>query len=59
MPESSFQRGKCPGENTLKKELWTKFEVASTWGCQPKVPTVQKSAHKGFLDLLEEASCDE
>ncbi|KAL5176371.1 hypothetical protein HKD37_08G022334 [Glycine soja] len=59
MPESSFQTGKCPGENTLKKELWTKFEAASTWGCQPKVPTGQKSAHKGFLDLLEEASCDE
>ncbi|CAJ1951083.1 unnamed protein product [Sphenostylis stenocarpa] len=52
MPESSFQTGKRPGENTLKRELWTKFEAASTWGCQ-------KSAHKGFLDLLEEASCDE
>jgi len=38
----------------LKRELWTKFEEASTWG----LPTDQKSAQKGFLDLLEEASCD-
>ncbi|KAK7294261.1 hypothetical protein RJT34_17148 [Clitoria ternatea] len=59
-PESSFRTGKHAGENTLKKELWTKFEAASTWGCQPKLATapVQKSTHKGFLDLLEEASCD-
>ncbi|KAK7381692.1 hypothetical protein VNO80_00239 [Phaseolus coccineus] len=53
MPESSFQTGKRPGENTLKRELWTKFEEASTWG----LPTDQK-VQKGFLDLLEEASCD-
>ncbi|KAL2338025.1 hypothetical protein Fmac_012471 [Flemingia macrophylla] len=59
MPESSFRTGKRPGENTLKKELWTKFEAASTWGCQPKLHTVQKNTQKGFLDLLEEASCDE
>lgn len=59
IPESSFQTGKRPGENTLKRELWTKFEAASAWGCQPKLPTDQKNAHKGFLDLLEEASCDE
>lgn len=59
MPERSVQTGKLPGENTLKKELWTKFEAASTWGCQPKLPTVQNTTHKGFLDLLEEASCDE
>ncbi|TKY64442.1 hypothetical protein E2542_SST14339 [Spatholobus suberectus] len=59
MPESSLLTGKRPGENTLKKELWSKFEAASTLGCQPKLPTVHKSTHKGFLDLLEEASCDE
>ncbi|XP_027337303.1 uncharacterized protein LOC113851006 [Abrus precatorius] len=58
-PESLFQTGKRPGENTLKKELWTRFEAASTWGCQPKLLTVQNNTQKGFLDLLEEASCDD
>ena len=58
-PESAFQTGKRPGENTLKKELWTRFEAASTYGFQPKLPTVRKDTQKGFLDLLEEASCDD
>ena len=25
-----IHRGKHPGENTLKKELWTKFDAVST-----------------------------
>ncbi|KAK7841211.1 hypothetical protein CFP56_015713 [Quercus suber] len=29
-PKSVIHRGKHLDENTLKKELWTKFEVAST-----------------------------
>ncbi|KAL4355697.1 uncharacterized protein LOC107463947 isoform X2 [Arachis duranensis] len=58
-PQSTFRTGKHPGENTLKKELWTKFEAASSYGFQPKLPAVEKDAPKGFLDLLEEASCDE
>lgn len=58
-PESSFRTGKRPGENTLKKELWTKFEAASTKGLLFNPPTVCKTNRKGFLDLLEEASCDE
>ena len=57
-PESSFRTGKRPGENTLKKELWTKFEAASTFGFQHDLPTVPKSTQKGFLDLLDEA-CEE
>lgn len=55
-PESSFRTGKCPGENTLKKELWTKFEAATAGGFQSKLSTVQENTRKGFLDLLEEAS---
>ncbi|XP_054781424.1 uncharacterized protein LOC129288722 [Prosopis cineraria] len=58
-PESSFRTGKCPGENTLKKELWTKFEAASTIGLQRKTSAVSNTTKKGFLDLLEEASCDD
>lgn len=58
-PKSSLQTGKRPGENTLKKELWTKFEEASTCGFQPKLPTSRKNSQKGFLDLLEEASYEE
>ncbi|XP_019454746.1 PREDICTED: uncharacterized protein LOC109355919 isoform X2 [Lupinus angustifolius] len=58
-PESSFRTGKRPGENTLKKELWTKFEAASTYIVQPKLPTIGENIQKGFLDLLEEASADE
>ncbi|XP_028778971.1 uncharacterized protein LOC114735441 [Neltuma alba] len=58
-PESSFRAGKCPGENTLKKELWTKFEAASTKGLLSKTPTVSNITQKGFLDLLEEASCED
>ncbi|GAA0175272.1 hypothetical protein LIER_28481 [Lithospermum erythrorhizon] len=45
-PESNLQTGKWPGENTLKRELWVKFEAATSQGCR-------------FLDLLEEVSCDE
>lgn len=58
-PESSLKTGKRPGENTLKKELWTRFEAATTCGFEPSFPTVGKNSHKGFLDLLEEASCDD
>ncbi|KAF7843401.1 UDP-N-acetylglucosamine pyrophosphorylase [Senna tora] len=59
-PESSFPTGKRPGETTLKKELWTKFEAASTTHeLLLNCPTVCNTAQKGFLDLLEEASCDD
>ncbi|KAK4837264.1 hypothetical protein QYF36_004051 [Acer negundo] len=59
-PESTFKMGQRPGENTLKKELWTRFEAASTYGIRYDASAHQKTAvKKGFLDMLEEASCDE
>ncbi|XAR67674.1 hypothetical protein NMG60_11002535 [Bertholletia excelsa] len=56
-PESVFRTGKRPGENTLKKELWTKFEAASTHGLSFNVSILQ--GRKGFLDRLDEVSCDD
>ncbi|KAK4427288.1 hypothetical protein Salat_1497700 [Sesamum alatum] len=53
-PMSSFRMGKHPGENTLKKELWTKFEAASTHGIRFNGSILQKTAQKGFLDRLDE-----
>ena len=58
-PESTFRTGKRPGENTLKKELWTKFEAASSHGTHFNFSVLQETAQKGFLDRLEEVSCDE
>ncbi|KAL0354626.1 UNVERIFIED_CONTAM: hypothetical protein Sradi_3909500 [Sesamum radiatum] len=55
-PASSFRMGKHPGENTLKKELWTKFEAATTHGIRFNGSILQKTAEKGFLDRLDEAS---
>ncbi|KAK6125137.1 hypothetical protein DH2020_041103 [Rehmannia glutinosa] len=49
---SSFQMGKQPGENTLKKELWTRFEAASTHG---PILHDDDDTRKGFLDRLDEA----
>ncbi|XP_038882435.1 uncharacterized protein LOC120073701 isoform X2 [Benincasa hispida] len=55
--ESVFRVGKRAGEETLKKELWLKFEAASAnlFRCEQ---AVQKTSKKGFLDLLDEVSCD-
>nr|GMC78176.1 UDP-N-acetylglucosamine pyrophosphorylase [Ipomoea batatas] len=59
-PESCIKIGKHPGENTLKRELWTKFEAASTHAICFNPPTTQKMAlQKGFLDRLDEVSSDE
>lgn len=58
-PESSIRVRKHPGENTLKKELWTKFEAASTHGIRFREDVLQKTAEKGFLDRLDEAYSDE
>ncbi|KAK3219975.1 hypothetical protein Dsin_013945 [Dipteronia sinensis] len=58
--ESTFKKGQRPGENTLKKELWTRFDAASTYGIRYDASAYQKTAvKKGFLDMLEEASFDE
>ncbi|KAK4754027.1 hypothetical protein SAY87_002131 [Trapa incisa] len=57
-PQSTFAKGKRPGENTLKKELWTKFEAASCGfrlnGCGGL--DLEK---KGFLDRLDEVSLED
>ncbi|KAL8466013.1 hypothetical protein ACS0TY_035214 [Phlomoides rotata] len=55
-PMSSFRMGKHPGENTLKRELWTKFEAASTHGICFNTSLLQTTTKKGFLDQLDEAS---
>lgn len=54
-----MQTGKRPGESTLKKELWTKFEAVSTFGLRYNASAVQRTARKGFLDMLDEVSCDD
>lgn len=56
-PESTFGKGKRPGETTLKKELWNKFEAAS-YGFRLKGFEGLDSDKKGFLDRLDEASMD-
>ncbi|GAV61258.1 hypothetical protein CFOL_v3_04786 [Cephalotus follicularis] len=55
---STIRTGKRPGENTLKKELWTRFDAATTHAVRYNASTFHKTAKKGFLDMLEEASCD-
>ncbi|KAK8618808.1 hypothetical protein V6N13_132787 [Hibiscus sabdariffa] len=57
--QSPMQRGKHPGESTLKKELWTKFEAVSTYGLHYNTSAGRGTARKGFLDMLDEVSCDE
>ncbi|XVF74502.1 hypothetical protein PTKIN_Ptkin13bG0115600 [Pterospermum kingtungense] len=58
-PESIMRTGNRPGESTLKKELWTKFEAVSTCGLRYNASTIQRTAKKGFLDMLDEVSCDD
>ena len=58
-PRSTFQMGNCPGESTLKKELWTEFEAASTCSTRFNISTIQETAQRGFLDRLDEVSRDE
>ncbi|WCJ40873.1 hypothetical protein M5689_021772 [Euphorbia peplus] len=57
-PETSMRIGKRPGENTLKKELWTKFEAASAYPIHLDVSPLTRTAKKGFLDMLDEVSVD-
>ncbi|XP_022724240.1 uncharacterized protein LOC111280951 [Durio zibethinus] len=58
-PESIMRTGRRPGESTLKKELWTKFEAVSTCGLRYNASAIQRTARKGFLDMLDEVSCDD
>ncbi|XP_010671480.2 uncharacterized protein LOC104888269 isoform X1 [Beta vulgaris subsp. vulgaris] len=57
--ESAIHKGKRPGENTLKRELWTRFEAATTNECHLNFSGLNDTSHRGFLERLEEASCDE
>lgn len=56
-PGSTVRIGKHLGESTLKKELWTKFDSASTNGFAFKVSVLQDT-NKGFLERLE-VSCED
>ncbi|KAI3786131.1 hypothetical protein L1987_45262 [Smallanthus sonchifolius] len=61
--DTTILKGKRAGENTLKKELWTRFEAATAHGFHFKSSFDQENGNdsgtnKGFMDLLEEASCD-
>ncbi|XVF26850.1 hypothetical protein REPUB_Repub14bG0054900 [Reevesia pubescens] len=58
-PKSIMRTAKRPGESTLKKELWTKFEAVSTCGLRYNASAIQRTARKGFLDMLDEVSCDD
>ncbi|XP_042054661.1 uncharacterized protein LOC121799377 isoform X2 [Salvia splendens] len=55
-PMSSMRMGRHPGENTLKKELWMKFEAASSLDFCFNGSLIQDSTKKGFLDILDEVS---
>jgi hypothetical protein len=54
--ESTNLKGRQAGETTLKKELWTRFEAATTSELQFDKSLFQKMDGKCFLDMLEEAS---
>ncbi|KAK9066211.1 hypothetical protein SSX86_013532 [Deinandra increscens subsp. villosa] len=62
--DTTILKGKRAGENTLKKELWTRFEAATAHGFHFKSSFDQETGNrsgtnKGFMDLLEEVSCDD
>ncbi|CAL4894569.1 unnamed protein product [Urochloa decumbens] len=54
--ESTNLKGRLAGETTLKKELWTRFEAASTHELHFNKSLFQKTDGKCFLDMLEDAS---
>ncbi|MCL7032218.1 hypothetical protein MKW94_006895 [Papaver nudicaule] len=56
-PDSAYT-GKRRGENTLKRELWTRFEAASSNALHFDLSAFPETPTKGFLDRLEEVSCD-
>ncbi|CAL1378280.1 unnamed protein product [Linum trigynum] len=59
-PESTVRRGgKNPGETTLKRELWTKFEAVTTSGLRLNASAIVRGSRKGFLDMLDEVSYEE
>ncbi|KAL0920919.1 hypothetical protein M5K25_007938 [Dendrobium thyrsiflorum] len=56
MADDSILRSRRAGENTLKKELWTKFQAVSMGRIFYRDSVLQKTGNKGFMDLLEEAT---
>ncbi|KAI0515573.1 hypothetical protein KFK09_008240 [Dendrobium nobile] len=56
MADDSILKSRRAGENTLKKELWTKFQAVSMGRIFYKDSVLQKEGKKGFLDMLEEAT---
>nr|XP_043618083.1 uncharacterized protein LOC122589827 [Erigeron canadensis] len=61
--DTTILKGKCAGENTLKKELWMRIEATIAYKFPPKASvdqgTANTSTSRGFMDLLEEASSDD
>ncbi|KAI3945299.1 hypothetical protein MKX01_035060 [Papaver californicum] len=53
-PNSIICTGKRRGENTLKRELWTRFEAASSNVLHFDLSDFPETPAKGFLDRLEE-----
>ncbi|KAH0464312.1 hypothetical protein IEQ34_007098 [Dendrobium chrysotoxum] len=56
MVDDSILKSRRAGENTLKKELWTKFQAVSMGRIFYKDSVLQKAGKKGFMDMLEEAT---
>ncbi|KAK8945175.1 hypothetical protein KSP39_PZI007565 [Platanthera zijinensis] len=54
VPSESALKNPRPGENTLKKELWTKFQAVSMGRMSYTDSVPQEAPKKDFLDLLEE-----
>ncbi|KAI3852466.1 hypothetical protein MKX03_017755 [Papaver bracteatum] len=57
-PNSVIYTGKRRGENTLKRELWTRFEAASSNALHFDLSDFPDTTTKGLLDKFEEVSCD-
>lgn len=54
--DDSVLKSRRAGENTLKKELWTKFQAVSMGRSFYKDSVLKRTGKKGFMDMLEEAT---
>lgn len=52
----SVLKSRRAGENTLKKELWTKFQAVPMGRIFYRDSVLKKAGKKGFMDMLEEAT---
>ncbi|KAG6536933.1 uncharacterized protein LOC122028982 [Zingiber officinale] len=52
----SSQKGKLPGETSLKRELWTKFEAASSNHLIFNVSIFQQTEKEGFLNKFDQVA---